>query len=217
MLPKINQVLHIQINSIDEDESMQEYKSRISDITADYMEIEVPMNERTGRLKRLFQGDELSVYFLTEGGMKNFFMSTVLGIRDNEFRTVLIRKPAEESITKVQRRSFLRVPAELDIAASLGEQVRFTGVTDDVGGGGASFICEGNIPVKIGDALSCWLLLISRNAKPEHIPFKGEVVRTKALESGRQQVMMQFSEISDKDRQKIIRFCFERQLEIRKN
>ncbi|RAU94745.1 flagellar brake protein [Paenibacillus sp. YN15] len=217
MLPKINQILHIQINSIDEDESMQEYKARISDMTEEYIEIEVPMNERTGRLKRLFQGDELSIYFLTEGGMKNFFMSTVLGIRDNEFRTVLIRRPAPEAITKIQRRSFLRVPAELDIAASLGEQMRFTGVTDDVSGGGTSFLCEGNIPVKAGDTLSCWLLLGSRNGKPEHIPFKGEIVRIKALETGKQQVMLQFSEISDKDRQKVIRFCFERQLEIRKN
>lgn len=217
MLPKINQVLHIQINSIDEEESMQEYKSRIADMTEEYIVIEVPMNERTGRLKRLFQGDELSIYFLTEGGMKNFFMSTVLGLRDGEIRTVLIRKPESESITKIQRRSFLRVPAELDIAASLTDQVRFTGVTDDVGGGGASFLCEGNVPVKTGDTLACWLLLVSRSAKPDHIPFKGEVVRIKSLETGRQQVMLQFSEISDKDRQKVIRFCFERQLEIRKN
>lgn len=216
MLPKINQILHLQVNSIDEEEARQEYKARISDITDAYIQMEVPMNERTGRLKRLFPGDELSVFFLTEGGVKNYFSSTVLGFRDEGIRTVIIRKPDPDAITKIQRRSFLRVPAELEIAAMLTEQLRFVAITDDVGGGGVSMLCDGKLPVKLNDTLSCWLLLSSKNIKVDHVPFKGEVVRVKPLENGRQQVMMRYSEITDKDRQKIIRFCFERQLEIRK-
>lgn len=216
MLPKINQILYMQLNSIDEEEAKQEYKSRISDIADTYMTIEVPMNEKSGRLKRLFVGDELSAYFLTEGGMKNYFTTTVLGFREDVVRVVLVRKPDPEAITKIQRRSFLRVPAELEIAVKLTEQVQFVAMTDDVGGGGISLLCEGHLPVMKQDTLSCWLLLPFRNGKVEHVPFKGEVVRVKPLESGKQQVMMRFSDISDKERQKVIRYCFERQLEIRK-
>jgi c-di-GMP-binding flagellar brake protein YcgR len=216
MLPKVNQVLHLQVNSIDEEEAKQEYKSRISDITADYIQMEVPMNERTGRLKKLYAGDELSVFFLTEGGIKNYFTTAVIGFREENIRTVIIKKPDPESITKVQRRSFLRVPAELEIAAQITEQLKFVGVTDDVGGGGISMLCDGSVPVKNADIISCWLLLPSKSGKVDHIPFKGEVVRVKPLETGRQQIMMRYSEITDKDRQKVIRFCFERQLEIRK-
>lgn len=216
MLPKINQILHLQVNSIDEEEARQEYKCRIADIADDFIQMEVPMNERTGRLKRLYAGDELSVYFLTEGGIKNYFLSTVLGFREDIIRTVLIRKPDPDAITKIQRRSFLRVPAELDIAAKLTEQIKFVGVTDDVGGGGISMLCDGSLPVKQGAALMCWLLLSARSGKNDHIPFKGEVVRIKPLENGRQQVMMRYSEITDKDRQKVIRYCYERQLEMRK-
>lgn len=216
MLPKINQVLHMQINSIDEEEAKQEYKSRISDIAADYITIEVPLNEKSGRLKRLFVGDEMSVYFLTDGGVKNYFTTTVLGFKEDIVRMVLIKKPEPEAITKVQRRSFLRVPAELEIAVKLTEQIQFLAMTDDVGGGGISLLCDGSIPLKTQDTLSCWLLLPFKNGKVDHVPFKGEVVRVKPLESGRQQIMMRFSDISDKDRQKVIRFCFERQLEFRK-
>lgn len=216
MLPKINQVLHIQINSIDEEEARQEYKSRISDVADTYITMEVPMNEKTGRLKRMYVGDELSVYFLTDGGVKNYFTSTVLGFREDVVRMVLIRKPEPEAITKIQRRSFLRVPAELEIAVKLTEQVQFVAITDDVGGGGISMLCDGNLPLKMQDAVSCWLLLPYKSGKVDHIPFKGEIVRVKPLETGKQQVMMRFSDISDKDRQKVIRFCFERQLEFRK-
>lgn len=216
MLPKINQVLHMNINSIDEEEAKQEYKSRISDISNDYITMEVPLSEKTGRLKRLFVGDELSVYFLTDGGVKNYFTTTVLGFREDVVRMVLIKKPEPEAITKVQRRSFLRVPAELEIAVKMTEQIQFVTMTDDVGGGGISMLCEGNIPLKSQDTLSCWLLLPFKSGKVEHAPFKGEVVRVKPLESGRQQVMMRFADITDKERQKVIRFCFERQLEFRK-
>lgn len=216
MLPKINQILNLQVNSIDEEEAKQEYKARISDITAEYIQMEVPMNEATGRLKKLFAGDELSLFFLTDGGVKNYFTSIVLGFREDVIRTVLIRKPDPEAITKIQRRSFLRVPAELEIAVKLTEQVRFVAMTDDVSGGGISMVCEGELPIQVGNQLSCWLLIPLKNNKVDHSPFKGEVVRVKPLETGRQQVMLRFSEISDKERQKIIRYCFDRQLDIRK-
>jgi c-di-GMP-binding flagellar brake protein YcgR len=216
LLPKVNQILHIQVNSIDEEESKQEYKSRISDVSDTTISMEVPISEKTGRLKRLFAGDELSAYYITEGGVKNYFNSSVLGFRDDVIRLVIIKKPEPETITRVQRRNFLRVPAELEIAVRYSEQLQFVAITDDVGGGGISFLCDGYIPIAAQQTVSCWLLIHYRNNQIEHVPFKGEIVRVKPMETGKQQVMMRFSDISDRDRQKIIRFCFERQLDFRK-
>ncbi|MCS7462443.1 flagellar brake domain-containing protein [Paenibacillus doosanensis] len=216
MLPKVNQILHIQINSIDEEEAKQEYKSRIADIKDRVISMEVPINEHTGRLKRLFAGDEMSAYFLTDGGIKNYFTTSVLGFSDDVIRLVHIKKPEPETITKVQRRNFLRVPAELDIAVTYSEQLQFVAVTEDVGGGGVSFLCDGYIPLAAQQTVQCWLLIQYKNGILEHVSFKGELVRIKPLETGRQLVMLQFAEITDRDRQKIIRYCFERQLEFRK-
>lgn len=216
MLPKVNQTLFIQINSIDEEEAKQEYKSRIADVSDAYISMELPMNDKSGKLKRLYPGDELSVYFITEGGVKNYFNSSVLGFSDDVIRLVLIKKPDPESITKVQRRNFLRVPAILEIAVKFSEQLQFVSLTDDVGGGGISFLCEGYVPVESGHTVECWLLVPFKNGQIEHVPFKSEIVRVKELETGKKQVMMRFSEITDRDRQKIIRYCFERQLDFRK-
>ncbi|MCP1307133.1 flagellar brake protein [Paenibacillus tyrfis] len=216
MLPKVNQTLFIQINSIDEEEAKQEYKSRITNVSDAYISMEIPMNDKSGKLKRLYPGDELSVYFITEGGVKNYFNSSVLGFSDDVIRLVLIKKPDPESITKVQRRNFLRVPAILEIAVKFSEQLQFVSLTDDVGGGGISFLCEGYVPVESGHTVECWLLVPFKNGQIEHVPFKSEIVRVKELETGKKQVMMRFSEITDRDRQKIIRYCFERQLDFRK-
>lgn len=192
------------------------YKSRIADVLDDRLLIEVPINEKNGRFKRLYLGDELSAYYLTEGGVKNYFSTHVLGFKEDVIRLVAVEKPDPESITKVQRRSFLRVAAELELAVKMSEHVRFLAHTDDVGGGGISFLTDGKWQLKAGDVLECWLLLPFKNGTIDHANFKPEIVRVKQLESGRLQVMARFLEISDSERQKIIRYCFERQLEFRK-
>lgn len=215
-LPKISQYLYIQFESIDEEESKQVYKSRISDIQDKSLAIEIPLNEKTGKLKRLYAGDPISAYYITEGGVKNYFQSKTLGYREDTIRQVIIEKPDPDSITKVQRRNYLRVPAELEVAVSLSDHIQFVALTDDLSGGGLSFICDGKHPIKQHEIISCWLLLNFKNETVDHAGCKAEVIRVKQLETGRQLVMLNFTEIQSIDRQKVIRYCFERQLELRK-
>ncbi|NOU99237.1 glycosyl transferase [Paenibacillus sp. LMG 31457] len=216
MLPKVNQILHIQVNSIDDEESKIEYRSRIADVTDLSIVIEIPMNEQTGRLKKLYYGDELNTYYVGQGGVKHYFTTSVTGYREDVIRLIELHKPESEAITQVQRRSFLRVPAELEIAVKVSDQIQFIGVTDDVGGGGISFVYDGQIPLGVNMAISCWLLVPFKNGNIEHISFSGEIVRVKHLETGKQLAMLRFVDILDRERQKLIRFCFERQMDFRK-
>ncbi|QGQ96906.1 glycosyl transferase [Paenibacillus psychroresistens] len=216
MLPKVNQILYMQVNSIDEEEAKEELKARIADVLDEHVLIELPLRVKTGKVKRLYAGDELSAYYITEGGVKNYFITSVLGFREDVLKLVVLKKPELESITKVQRRNFLRVPAELEIAVKVSEIVQFMGYTDDVGGGGISFLCEKNIPIQVKNEASCWLLVPFKNGKVEHANFKAELVRVKQTETEQQLVMLRFIDISDRERQKIIKYCFERQLELRK-
>jgi len=216
VLPKVNQILYLQVASSDESESRIEYKSRIADISEEHMLIEVPLNESTGRFKKLHLGDELSTFFLVEGGVKHYFNSHVVGFKEDVIRLISIQRPAPEHITKIQRRSFLRVEGELELAVRLTEQIKFVAMTDNVGGGGISFLCDGKWKLKSGDILDCWLLVPYRNGSLDHSNFKSEIIRAKSLESGRIHMMCKFMAISDGERQKIIRYCFERQLDFRK-
>lgn len=216
MLPNVNQFLYLHVASSDEEEASIEYKSRIADSNNDEIIIDVPIIEGTGVLKRLFLGDELSAYYISNDGVKSYFNSHVLGFKEDVIKLIRIRKPDPDNITKVQRRNFLRVAAELEIAISMSSHARFTGMTDDVGGGGISFLADAKWPIKQGTILDCWLLVSYRNGSVDHSQFKAEVVRVKTLETGNNQIMTKFTSISDGERQKIIRYCFERQLDIRK-
>lgn len=215
MLPKVNELVYIQVASADKNEADKECKSRIADEQDEFYLIEVPIEIGSGRMKRLFVGDELSVYFLTDNGVKNYFNTYVTGFADDVVQLIRIRKPDPESITKVQRRHFLRVVAELELAVKLKDGSRFVAMTDDVGGGGVSFLCDGKNKMIVGDQLYCWLLIPYKNGTIEHAPFEAEVVRVKKLETGRNLVMLKFISISDMERQKIIRYCFERQFDFR--
>lgn len=215
LYPKINDQLYIRVASGDQSEEEIEYRSRIAELEEEAFLIEVPIGENTGRLKRLYVGDELSVYFMSGDGIKNYFYTHVLGFKEDVIRMVRVSRPAAESIMRIQRRSYLRVNADLELAARTEEGRRFLVRTEDVGGGGASFMTDSKVPLKVGDPLECWLLLPYRNGATEHAGFKAEVVRMKELESGRELAMLKFTSISDGERQKIIRYCFERQFDFR--
>lgn len=215
MYPKINEYLYIQVASSDATEAEVEYRSRIAETEDEAFLIEIPMQESNGRLKRLFMGDELSVYFLTEGGIKNYFNTHVLGFKEDVIRMVRVQKPAADSIFKVQRRSFFRVNADLELAVKESNGNRFLVRTNDIGGGGASFLVDNQVKLEVENKLSCWVLAPFRNGITEHVNFEGEVVRIKTLENGRKLAMLKFVSISDTERQKIIRYCFERQFDFR--
>lgn len=217
MLPKVNEVLFLQINSMDEEELKERYKSRIADVQGGQLMIEVPINVQTGKLKRLRVGDELSAQYYTGEGTNNFFNTYVIGFIDGEFRFVVLKKPKLNEIAKVQRRNYLRVPSTLEVSVTLNDKLRFVTLTNDIGGGGISFVCENDIPLSNQSTISCWLILPFKNGVIEHVNFNADVVRFKPLQNGTQQVVMcHFTDITDWGRQRIIRFCFERQLEFRK-
>lgn len=217
MLPKVGQVLYIQLESVDEDAAKQLYKSRIQDSDTNYYAIEIPIHEKGGKYQRFYTGDYLNVHYITDGGVKNYFNTRVLGTKDDVIKQLIIKKPEPDAITKVQRRSFLRVPAKLELSVRLTEEISFLAYTDDLSGGGLSFVCDDKYPLEEQVELSSWLVLPFKNDTVDHVHFRGKLVRLKPMRDAEMQLaMLSFTEIQNTDREKVIRYCFERQLELRK-
>jgi len=107
------------------------------------------------------------------------------------------------------------VEASLEVACLFAGVKKFVATTVDISGGGLSMITDSSLHLQAEDELECWLLVPFRNGNIEHIPFIGAVVRTKPVQQGLM-VMMRIAEISESDRQKIVRYVFERQIELRK-
>lgn len=217
MQPKINQTMYIQVmNGSDGTEGIT-LRSRVADMDKSNIYIEIPLDEKSRKYYRSQLGEQFQLYFFTTEGVKHVFTSTVTGFRKEDMLSlVAIRKPELEEITKDQRRSHLRVEANLELAVKVGDKLRFVAITEDVGGGGISFTCERKWPIVQNQIVSCWLLLNYKGGSIAHSRFEGEVVRVLPVEPDRHLVMMRFQDIADSDQQKIIRYCFERQLDNRK-
>lgn len=207
--------MFVRLLSPDHEVASVDYKSRIADAEDGLIHMEMPLSAADGQPLRLFPGDRLAVYYFA-GGARYEFYTEVTGFREDAVRLVSVRKPAPGAISRHQRRNFLRMPAELEVAIRLHDKLPLTALTEDVGGGGLSFVCAGDVPVAKGDPLSGWLLLQYRNGSIDHMSFAARVVRLKPQEDGTRLVMCEFTDISEHERQKVIRYCLERQLELHK-
>lgn len=216
MFPKINQTTYMQRLTDRDPESAATLRSRVADLDDKSIWLEIPLDEKTRRYYRPQIGEPFQMFYFTQEGVKHVFQTSVTNIRKDVVTLFSVRKPEADEIQREQRRSFLRVEAQLELAVRIGDKVRFTAITDDVGGGGLSFRTDRKWPMEPGAALSCWLLLNYRNGNLAHAAFEGEVVRVMPVEPDKNLVMMRFSDIQDAEQQKIIRFCFERQLDTHK-
>jgi len=214
LLPNIGQVIQIQLESADESQQKKPLKSRIAEVDERFFWIEAPIDEK-GRFWTLDNGEPLSVSFMDNGATVSF-PTKVAGLhKEKNIRFYFIEKPDPAQITRTQRRSYLRVETELDVAVRLAGNRRLLTVTRDISGGGMSIVTKGFVSLLPDDTLDCWVVIPFRNGTIEHIQVKGVVVRTVSL-GNEMLIMINFKDIAETDRQKIIKYCLDRQIELRK-
>jgi len=146
-------------------------------------------------------------------GVKYFFKTVVLGFKQDVIPLVMIKPPDLKKIVKHPNRKYLRVRAELEVALQMGENVHFLALTQDIGGGGLAVVCDEHIPLQERDNLSGWVVLPFRSGLIEHVPFEAEIVQIEPQEKRKKLLKMRFAEISERERQKVIQYCYERQRE----
>ncbi|MCE5169586.1 flagellar brake domain-containing protein [Paenibacillus profundus] len=214
MLPNINDMMYMQ--SVRAQAGDPTYKSRVTEIDEEHLWIEIPLCEQTGKYGVFAAGEELDVYYSQEDGMKWHFRTLVTGRRQDTIRMLSIRKPEQHWLTRMQRRNYLRVQANLETAISTMDGVKFIALSEDISGGGMSFVTHPKWGLRETQLLQCWIAVSFRSGAIEHVPFTGQIVRIQPIHEERVAVMVKFEQISEVEQQKLIRYCFERQFELRK-
>ncbi|KHF30650.1 PilZ domain protein [Anoxybacillus sp. BCO1] len=95
------------------------------------------------------------------------------------------------------------------------EFVPFTTVTSDISAGGAAIVLPNDeTGLKHGMTIEIWLALHMRSGDYHYLRFLARVVRI--FEENVLKASLQFLEVNDVDRLTLIRYSFEKQLEMRK-
>lgn len=203
------QMIEIHVHQEEEEEI---YESEIDELLESDILIQCPMNREQQPFPARYDEDVVIYFYDDFLGMCKF--ETSIRCHEGQYSFPI---PSKESIEKVQRRRFFRIPLniELDVMVSSGFAVKqpHKVVTCDISGGGFSFYSSDEWRKDV--ILEGTLRLVKQSDELD-IPFIGKVVNCVILDHSKYKVGVEFMEMNETTRSEIIRYCMHRQIEMHK-
>lgn len=199
-------------------EKPEKYKCKLAERKGNNLYIDYPINQESNKTAFLVDGTQLKAIFLAEDGTVYLFESEVLGRVKQKIPMMILSYPGDEHLVKIQRRQFVRVETPVDVAIhpENNEFTSFVSVTDDISAGGAAIIAKMDCSLKAGMHIFTYFVLAMQNGVNYYLKLKSNVIRVSEPRNGKSLISVQFMEVSPQDRQLLLRFCFDRQLAMKK-
>lgn len=195
-------------------DKVDRFRCKVVELMDQVIYIDYPVNTITNRTAFLVDGTQFRATFLTEDKMTYAFNTVVLGRRKSNIPTIMLSYPPEEEFIKIQRREFVRVSTEADVAVEY-NNIFYQFVTEDISAGGLALKLKHDPPFKDRDLVRLTIVLPYKNGEIQYVETEANIVRV--FEKNNQKfASIQYIDTDDIDKQYIVRFCFERQLEMRK-
>jgi len=195
-------------------ERVERFRCKVVEQKDGVIYIDYPINTITKKTAFLIDGAQFRVTFNDESKQSFAFNTEVLGRKKGNIPMIMLTCPPDEEFIKIQRREFVRVETPVDVAVEYDN--RFTQlVADDISAGGVLLALQGAVNFKIGDEVRLTIVLPYTNKEIRYVQTDALVVTT-FERNNRTLASVQFTDTDDIDKQYIVRFCFERQLQIRK-
>lgn len=191
----------------------EKFKSKVVDRGDGFVMIDYPTHIETGRTAFFIDGTQLHVTFTDSVKMSYAFRTEVSGRLNKGIPMIKLSYPGDEQLIKIQRREFVRVESAIDVAVE--KDGRFTQfVAADLSAGGVALTLLSPDTFKEDELLSLTIVLPFMNREIKYVKADARVIRV-LEKNGRIFASLQFETINQIERQYVIRFCFERQLQMR--
>lgn len=195
-------------------ENYEKFRCKVVETGDGVIYIDYPINTTTKKTAFLMDGSQFRATFSDEKKESFAFITEVLGRKLNNIPMIMLNCPPDEEFIKIQRREFVRVETTADVAIEK-NQVYGQYVTSDISAGGISVNVTKGKHFEENDEVKLLIVLPYSNGEIYYVNTVGEVVRI--FEKDNQLfASIQFDDTDDVDKQHIVRFCFERQLQNRR-
>ncbi|MFS0687925.1 flagellar brake domain-containing protein [Sporosarcina sp. 179-K 8C2 HS] len=200
--------------TIDKDftETGDKYKSKVVDYGDGFVMIDYPTHIELGKTAFFMDGTQLLISFV-ENKVSYAFRSEVIGRMNNGIPMLKLTYPGDDQLIKIQRREFVRVETAIDVAVNSGGLFHQY-VAEDISAGGIAVNIGQEDSFEGSENVELTIALPFVNDDIKYIRTKAKAVRIWEKDD-RRIASMQFANMDMTDRQNIIRFCFERQLQAR--
>lgn len=177
-----------------------------------------PIDLETGKIAFLMDGTQFNVTFTNEEQAVYVFESEVLGKVKGRIPMMRLLLPEAETFVKIQRREFVRLDVTLDTAIhpEHSEFTPFRTLTEDISAGGASIRLLKGTAIQSVSQLYLWMALTLKSGEIHYLRLKSKVNRVSEKEHGNRLLHVQFLEPSKNDIQTLMRFIFEKQVDLKK-
>lgn len=205
--PQVGTNVRVKAGSADSDY----YKSRVADIDAKYLYIDIPVNPRTGRELEVRMDAELRLEYAASGSEVYRYTSPMLGIAYIPTPAVRLNAPEKATdLERIQRREFFRIsldtPVLIRSEADGSTEIRTQSI--DISGGGLAVSAKQTLGLTVNEVILASLVLPYTNYKLE-VPCR--IVRIDTDESEETVLSMAFIDIKEREREQVVRYTFMRQ------
>lgn len=193
---------------------IEKLRCKVVEQQGDIIFVDYPVNTLTKKTAFLVDGAQFRVTFQTETKQIFAFTTEVLGRQGGVIPMIKLLCPPIDEFIKIQRREYVRVETAVDVALEIdGRFLQF--VTSDISAGGVLLNLRGAVPFKEGDECNLMIVLPYANQNIRYVQTTGLIVGI-FERNGLMFASVQFTDTDDLDKQYVVRFCFERQLQLRK-
>lgn len=201
---RLNQLVEIEHQLED---AVEYLSSRVEEIDNEHIHLAVPM--RKGQLVPMHIGQKIRVCFSKENN-SYAFTAIIVARKREPIPVLIVNKPS--TIVKIQRRSYVRIPASVPVAYRLIPQGQGyeSSNTVDISGGGILFLSKDKL--QPGQILEIELYLPGR----PKVVCQAEVKRFIPPEGGgtnTYKIAAEFKDITENQRDQIFNFIFQKQRE----
>ncbi|MBQ0138897.1 MAG: flagellar brake domain-containing protein [Kurthia sp.] len=199
-----------------DEESDERFKCKVVEQQDNLLYIDYPVSTETHRTVFLVEGTRFRASFVDELKVGYAFKTNVIGRKKGNIPTIQLMLPKDEEFQKIQRREYVRVETPVDVAIFRNEQFKQY-VAEDISAGGLAIVASSLTEFQALERVELTVVLPfeKREEGVRYVETTAEVTRVFERD-GLIIVPMRFTETDEIDKQLIIRFCFERQLQMRK-
>lgn len=198
----------------------EQYTSKLMEYNKKYLFITYPTHSRKSTTAFVPDGEKVFVSIVADNNIVYEFTTEVLGRkRIKKVPVLYLRMPHTSEIRKIQRRQYVRVDSKLDVAVYPAAEHKEPLITRsvDISGGGLAVVAKNDGGFEPGEPVQLTIVLPFKSDHYEYVDCPGEIIRyftDKHHPDPR--ISIKFTDIKDEDREKIIKFIFEKQLEERR-
>ncbi|KUP07795.1 pilus assembly protein PilZ [Bacillus coahuilensis m2-6] len=195
-------------------EPLERYKCKVVEVDDAKIYIDYPIQVETNKTVFLIDGTQLKASFVQN---QSPFLFSNRGSWKNKktIPMIFLNDPGTDEYVKVQRRQFVRIDASVDVSIELTDTYFVPTITDDISAGGCAVLLPAGVELPSGMNVSLYLVLPMNTGESHYLSLKGEIIRTFNKEE-RAITSIEFRDLDEGARQTILRFCFDRQLALRK-